>query len=311
MVSRKRNKLVQLRTLLNDAIKAFKEQGIESARLDAQLLMMHVTNMTFTQLTVYDDKDLSEQDTAAFKELVAKRLAGHPIAHLTGTRDFWSLSLKVTSDTLIPRPDTEVLVEKALELIDAHAFKSVLDLGTGTGAIILSIKKERPALDAWAVDFSKGALDVAIENAKTNNLNVTFKLGSWFEALKSSVSDEVQAHAAAAAASNNVSAPRFDLIVSNPPYIEEGDPHLSSGDVRFEPKTALVSGKDGLDDIRLIADQARSHLTPNGFLVFEHGYNQAAAVRNIMTVLGYIEVGSQQDYGGNDRITFGRYKGNA
>lgn len=305
---------MQLRTLLNDTIRSFKEHGIESARLDAQLLMMHVTNMSFTQLTVYDDKELSETDTAAYKELVAKRLAGHPIAHLTGTRDFWSLSLKVTADTLIPRPDTEVLVEKALELIDVNDSKSVLDLGTGTGAIILSIKKERPKLDAWAVDFSEGALEVAMENAKANQLEVSFRLGSWFDALNTtstSSSDSACGDTWSCSNDKQRAAPRFDLIVSNPPYIEEGDPHLSRGDVRFEPITALVSGKDGLDDIRLIADQARHHLNPQGYLVFEHGYNQAAAVRSILSEFGYSDVGSQKDYAGNDRITFGRFLANA
>lgn len=290
---------MQLRELLKEAIQSFEAQGIESAKLDAKLLMMHVTCLSFTMLTVYDDIELTDEQVAAFKDLVAKREEGHPIAHLIGERDFWSLTLKVTKDTLIPRPDTEVLVEKALSLIDEHHLKSVIDLGTGTGAIILSLKKERPLLDAYAVDFSAAALEVAKENARLNDLSVTFMLGSWFEALKS---DKVTSED-----TNFAVCQSFDLIVSNPPYIEENDPHLSAGDVRFEPLSALVSGKDGLDDIRLIASEAREHLNKGGFLIFEHGYNQAAAVQKIMTDLGYSEVSSAQDYGGNDRITFGKW----
>lgn len=289
---------MQLRELLKEAIQSFEAQGIESAKLDAKLLMMHVTGLSFTMLTVYDDKELTDEQVASFKDLVAKREEGHPIAHLIGERDFWSLTLKVTKDTLIPRPDTEVLVEKALSLIDEHHLKSVIDLGTGTGAIILSLKKERPLLDTYAVDFSAAALEVAKENARLNDLSVTFMLGSWFEALKS---DKV-----ASEDTNFAVCQSFDLIVSNPPYIEENDPHLSAGDVRFEPLSALISGKDGLDDIRLIASEAREHLNKGGFLLFEHGYNQAAAVQKIMTDLGYTEVASAKDYGGNDRITFGK-----
>lgn len=307
---------MQIRTLLRQAIAELKEAGSESPRLDAELLMMHVTHLNRVQLITHDLDELGSLESTVFTALLQKRIQGYPIAHLLGERDFWNLSLKVTPDTLIPRPDTEVLVEKALTLLDCNNFQRVLDLGTGTGAIILALKHDRPHIKASAVDFSVGALQVAIENAIDLGLDVKFYLGSWFEALQHPVtldssgqlvslnkkgvtqpsSQEVKSHS-----------PHFDLIVSNPPYIEEKDPHLSQGDVRFEPLSALVSGQDGLQDIRLIVEQARSFLNEGGYLLLEHGYNQGAAVRELLSVAEYENIETIKDYGLNERVTLGRY----
>ena len=291
---------------------------------------MKVMSYTRTDLITKDDTILSQEQVQAFTNLIQKRLAGHPIAHLIGERDFWNLTLKVTPATLIPRPDTEILVEKAINLIREHNFKKVLDLGTGTGAIILSLKHDCPDIEATAVDFSEAALTVAKDNAKTYNLDVNFLKGSWFEALNNQdpqqstkeqqTAEHQKAQAQEVPSSESLGEEEtlkanleskherllFDLIVSNPPYIEDEDPHLKEGDVRFEPITALASGKDGLDDIRLITKQAPQHLKQGGYLVFEHGYNQAKQVQQIMADHGFTEIETIKDYGGNDRVTLGR-----
>lgn len=315
-----------LREHLIKAITALKDQGIETSRLDAQLLMMKVMSYSRTDLITKDDTILSQEQEQAFTNLIQKRLAGHPIAHLIGERDFWNLTLKVTPATLIPRPDTEILVEKAINLIKEHNLKKVLDLGTGTGAIILSLKHDCPEIEATAVDFSEDALTVAKDNASTYNLNVNFLRGSWFEALNNQEPQQATEEQQTAKSSevtskedslgeeetlkakpeNKLVSQLFDLIVSNPPYIEDEDPHLKEGDVRFEPITALASGKDGLDDIRLITKQAPQHLKQGGYLVFEHGYNQAKQVQQIMAEHGFTQIETIKDYGGNDRVTLGR-----
>lgn len=315
-----------LREHLIKAITALKDQGIETSRLDAQLLMMKVMSYSRTDLITKDDTILSQEQEQAFTNLIQKRLAGHPIAHLIGERDFWNLTLKVTPATLIPRPDTEILVEKAINLIKEHNLKKVLDLGTGTGAIILSLKHDCPEIEATAVDFSEDALTVAKDNASTYNLNVNFLRGSWFEALNNQEPQQATEEQQTAKSSevtskedslgeeetlkakpeNKLVSQLFDLIVSNPPYIEDEDPHLKEGDVRFEPITALAAGKDGLDDIRLITKQAPQHLKQGGYLVFEHGYNQAKQVQQIMAEHGFTQIETIKDYGGNDRVTLGR-----
>ena len=286
--SKETTKMQTIRQVLNEAVVKLQNSSSDSPKLDAKLLLMKACSLSQVQLMVHDNEPISQEQLQAFNELLEQRLIGHPIAHLLGERDFWDLTLKVTPDTLIPRPDTEVLVEQALKLIESNKQSKVLDLGTGSGAIIIALKHTVPSISAFAVDKSPGALQVAQENARRYDLEVNFNLGSWFEPLQ----EHYQHY--------------FDVIVSNPPYIEEEDEHLQRGDVRFEPLSALVSGKDGLDDIRLIASQAISYLTKDGFLLFEHGYNQGPAVHSILTDLGYRQVQTIKDYGNNDRVTLGQ-----
>lgn len=258
----------------------------DEAPLDARLLLQHFLNTNRAWLIAHADDTLTPTQYAAFDALLQRRINGEPIAHILGTREFFGLPLKVTPDTLIPRPDTETLVEQALAIITQQSSYQVLDLGTGTGAIALAIAKNRPLAHVTAVDFSERALAIAKENAELLAIhNVTFLHSHWFSALSNK---------------------RFDVIVSNPPYIAENDPHLSQGDVRFEPKSALTSGVDGLDDIRHIIEQAPQHLNPNGWLLLEHGYDQAQAVADLLAQAHFIEIGHALDLAGIQRVTFGR-----
>ncbi|WP_130538081.1 peptide chain release factor N(5)-glutamine methyltransferase [Thiomicrorhabdus indica] len=260
----------------------------DSPKLDAELLLCHVLECERSYLYTWPEKILGNDQVLAFRELLQKRQQGHPIAHLIGEREFWGLPLKVTPDTLIPRPDTEVLIETALTLLPAgqNTNLRILDLGTGTGAIALALKSERPNAQVSAVDFSEDALNIAKINSQNLNLPIQTLHSSWFQSLPAGE--------------------YFDLIASNPPYIEENDKHLTQGDVRFEPITALTSGVDGLEDIRLITKQSIDYLLPDGWLILEHGYNQGEAVREILAENGYQTVETRQDYGGNDRVTFGQ-----
>lgn len=279
---------MKLREVLAQAVARLTNS--DSPKLDAQLLLMKACSLSRVQLITKENDPLSEEQYQLFESLLNQRLAGHPIAHLLGERDFWDLKLKVTPDTLIPRPDTEVLVEQALEIINKQEGKAkVLDLGTGSGAIILSLKHSAPNIEAVAVDLSPAALQVARDNAQSYNLDVSWYLGSWFTALPQELTKDSC----------------FDVIVSNPPYIEEHDEHLKQGDVRFEPLSALVSGPDGLDDIRFIAQESTKYLRSGGYLLLEHGYNQGAQVREILSNNGYEQVATIKDYGGNDRVTLG------
>jgi len=259
--------------------------GSDEATLEARLLLQQVLNVNHAWLIAHADDTLTPDQHATFKALLQRRLNGDPIAHILGEREFFGLPLKVTPDTLIPRPDTETLVEQALQTIPEHAVCQVLDLGTGTGAIALAIAKYRPLAIVTAVDASKAALVVATENANNLGLNnVSFQYSDWFSQL------QVQ---------------RFDMIVSNPPYIAENDPHLSQGDVRFEPKSALTSGADGLDDIRHIITHAPEYLRPNGWLMLEHGYDQAQAVAELLAQAQFSNIGHRLDLAGIQRVTFG------
>ncbi|MBO1927103.1 peptide chain release factor N(5)-glutamine methyltransferase [Thiomicrorhabdus sp. 6S2-11] len=258
---------------------------VDSPKLEAEILLAHLLDKDRTYLYTWPEKIVDNDVVVQFRNLCRERMLGKPIAHLIGEREFWGLSLKVTPDTLIPRPDTETLVETALQLLADKPQAEIADLGTGTGAIALALKSELPHATISAVDFSEAALAVAKNNSETLNLPITCLHGSWCEPLAGK---------------------QFDLIASNPPYIEEQDPHLEQGDVRFEPITALTSGADGLDDIRLISEQAKAHLKAAGWLLIEHGYNQAQAVQEILRQDGYINIESRQDYGTNDRITFGQ-----
>lgn len=270
---------MQLKALLHEGRKRLVLSGCESARLDADLLLMQVLNCPRSFLITHDNDEVKDRFVVRYRNLISRRMAGEPIAYILGYKEFWGLSFKVNQDVLIPRPDTELIVETALKFKQAS---SVLDLGTGSGAIVLAIKHERPEIKAFAVDISDGALDVARENAARLDLEVNFIKSSWFSALSNE---------------------KFDLIVSNPPYIEENDEHLKV--LSFEPISALTSGKDGLDDIRIIARDARQFLNIGGALLLEHGYNQGKSVRDILTENGYREVNTLKDLGGNERVTYG------
>src|SRR5690606_29533287 len=226
------------------------------------------------------------QDAARFEALVARRAAGEPVAYLVGTRGFWRLELAVTPDTLVPRPETELLVELALARIDPRAAARVADLGTGSGAIALAIAGERPRARVVATDASAAALEVARANAAALGLgNVEFRHGDWWAPLAGE---------------------RFALVASNPPYIADGDAHLAQGDLRFEPRAALASGADGLDAIRAIVAGAPAHLRDGGWLLVEHGWEQGAAVRALFEAAGFDEVATERDLEQRDRVTLGR-----
>jgi release factor glutamine methyltransferase len=258
----------------------------EESSIEAQLLLQHVLNVNHAWLIAHENDALQPNIHAAYMALLNRRLNGEPIAYILGYREFYGLKLKVTPATLIPRPDTETLVEAALAKIPQDKNSQVLDLGTGTGAIALAIAKHRPQAFVYAVDASQATLGVAIENAKNLEIdNVKFILSDWFSALKNE---------------------KLDVIVSNPPYIEANDIHLTQGDLRFEPLIALASGQDGLDDIRKIIQTAPQHLNPHGWLMLEHGYNQAECVAALLKQAGFHEISHELDLAGIQRVTLGR-----
>jgi release factor glutamine methyltransferase len=257
----------------------------DSASLDVELLLCHVLECDRVYLRTWPDRALNAAQAQFFLALLEKRIKGQPIAYLIGSRDFWSLNLAVNEHTLIPRPDTEVLVERVLEL-DLGAQASVLDLGTGTGAIALALASERPLWKVVGVDCFDAVVSLAKENAHRNNiLNAVFFKSDWFAAIGDS---------------------KFNLILSNPPYIDANDPHLSQGDVCYEPSSALVSGENGLEDIAIITRTAPRFLEDDAWLVFEHGYQQGAEVRRLLLQAGYRAIHTYQDYGSNDRVTLGQ-----
>ncbi|CAJ1793898.1 peptide chain release factor N(5)-glutamine methyltransferase [Aeromonas veronii] len=261
----------------------------ESPRADADVLLCHLLGCRRSYLMTWPERELDAAQQATLQTWLARRLNGEPIAHLVGEREFWSLPLKVSPATLIPRPDTEVLVEQALTRIPQGPC-AVLDLGTGTGAIALALKSERPELDVWAVDRMADAAALARENSAALGLPIEVRDGSWFEPLGEPDRDNT---------------PRFAVIVSNPPYIDGADPHLEQGDVRFEPRSALVADDAGLADIRHIVAHAPAYLLPDGWLLLEHGWDQGEAVRQLLRDGGYREVATVRDYGDNDRVTLG------
>ena len=259
-----------------------------SARLDSELLLSKIIHQSRTFFYTHPEYTLTALEHHTFQQLLAQRLAGMPIAYLTGTREFWSLPLVVTTDTLIPRPDTERLVELALSLLPETSHANILDLGTGTGAIALALASERPSWTLLACDKSQAAVNTARANATQlgiKNLNVL--CSNWF---------------------NSIPKQRFDAIVSNPPYIAENDPHLLQGDVRFEPRDALVSGVDGLDALLYIIERSRDWLLPGGFIALEHGFEQGPAVTAALKQFGYQHVKCWQDWQGNDRVSIGQAK---
>jgi release factor glutamine methyltransferase len=272
---------------LKAAIVQLQEGENTSPSIDAAVLLCHTLDKPRSYLLTWPEKHLTLEQEQHFNELLTRRLTGEPVAYIVGEREFWSLPLKVSPSTLIPRPDTERLVEVALDKTLGKT-GDILDLGTGTGAIALALASEMPNRNVTGIDLRSEAQQLASENAERLKItNTTFLNGSWFEPLPENS--------------------RFSLIVSNPPYIEKDDPHLFQGDVRFEPITALVAEEKGLADIKHIADNARHYLEADGWLAFEHGYDQGDAVREIMQALGYLDVMTEKDYGGNDRVTLGRY----
>ncbi|MGB1262961.1 MAG: peptide chain release factor N(5)-glutamine methyltransferase [Cognaticolwellia sp.] len=257
----------------------------DSAKLDIELLICFVIDKPRSYLLTWPEKTLSTAQATLFGALLTRRIAGEPIAYIVETREFWSLPLQVSPATLIPRPDTEVLVEQVLNNHTDSQLRC-LDLGTGTGAIALALASEKPNWQIDALDFSHDAVVLAKGNAQRLNLSrVNIYQSDWFSA----VPDDK----------------RFDIIVSNPPYIDEQDPHLATGDVRFEPLSALVAPDNGLADIKIIARQALKFLSSNGALYIEHGFEQSLAVQSVLVGLGYVNIITYKDYNANDRITCG------
>lgn len=259
-------------------------------RLEARMLLQHAGGYSRVQLVTQGADPLPEAVAAQLDILQARRLKGEPMAYILGGREFYGRWFEVGPDVLIPRPETEHLVEAVIDHLPANG--QVWDLGTGSGAVAVTVALERTDAVVRASDISDGALAIARKNAETLGARVEFALGSWFETDKTSSEDK---H-------------RFDVIVSNPPYIEAGDEHLSQGDLRFEPQTALTDFADGLSCIRELAQRAPEFLKEGGWLLLEHGYNQGAAVRQILTVNGFAEVSTQQDLAGLDRLTLGMFR---
>lgn len=254
-----------------------------SFHLDAELLLAHALEKPRTHLRSWPETALPATMQQLYSRLVQQRAHGMPIAYLLGQRDFWDLSLRVTADTLIPRPETELLVENALELIPANKAWKIADLGTGSGAIALALAKHRPECHLLAVDNSDAALEVAKSNAKRCDIsNLSFLKSHWFA---------------------QISPQQFQLIVSNPPYVAENDSHLSRSDVAFEPRHALASGPDGLDDLRHIIVQSQSYLAPGAYLLLEHGFDQANSVAAVFDKTGWENIACLQDLSGQDRVT--------
>ncbi|NOT65719.1 MAG: peptide chain release factor N(5)-glutamine methyltransferase [Methylotenera sp.] len=313
------------KTIQSTLLTASAQLGTDEAKLEAQLLLQNVLKVNRAWLIAHERDALQASIHGVFEALLKRRLNGEPMAYILGYREFYGLALMVTADTLIPRPDTETLVEAALgkiypspqpsptrgegaallEKAEAsplplrervrerggnHENLTILDLGTGSGAIALAIAKNRPQANVTAVDASQAALEIAKKNAQNLNItNVQFVLSNWFDAL-----DDFN------------SSTQFNIIVSNPPYIEQNDAHLSQGDLRFEPISALASGADGLDDIRKIIDNCLVYLKPQGWLMLEHGYNQGELVADLMATIGLTNIETMQDLGGNNRVTIGK-----
>ncbi len=257
-------------------------KNLPLAPLEARILLGHTLKLTRVQLITQSERILTADEARQLAALVQRRRRGEPIAYLVGTREFYGLGLEVTPEVLIPRPETELLVELALERAAPNS--RILDLGTGSGAIAVALAHTRPDLAVTALDFSAAALAVAQRNAERHRVDIRFLRSDWFDALQEE---------------------RFDLAVANPPYIVAGDPHLAQGDLRFEPQDALTDHGDGLGALRSIIDAAAGHLAPHGWLLVEHGYDQAAPVRALLATAGFEEVQSWRDLAGIERVSGG------
>ena len=285
---------------LADAAQALNQVNpTENGKVDALVLLQHATGKSRTQILAFDETEIDEKVRLKLTALLDRRLKGEPIAYILGEKEFWSLPLNVSEGTLIPRPDTEILVEKAFQIAlekleDNPLHFRILDLGTGTGAIALALaselslicQKKSIQLDVIGVDLMPEVVKLAQSNAEKNQLDVQFLQSRWFEHVEG----------------------QFDIIVSNPPYIDETDEHLSQGDVRFEPRSALVAGENGLADLRYLIECAPVHLKDNGYLLLEHGWKQGEEVRSIFWQNHWQGVATIRDYGDNERVTLGYWK---
>ncbi|XQW86150.1 peptide chain release factor N(5)-glutamine methyltransferase [Thalassotalea piscium] len=263
-------------------------QRSDSAKLDSQILLSYVLEKPTSYLLTWPEEKISQANEQTYLALLERRFCHEPIAYITGEKEFWSMPFKVAPSTLIPRPDTEVLVETILNNHGSDKL-NCCDLGTGTGAIALALASERPLWIIDALDFSADAVELAQENAKClGMLNVDIYQSDWFAQVEKTK--------------------RFDVIVSNPPYIDKQDPHLSQGDVQYEPLSALVADLGGIEDFITIANQGRDFLNPEGMIYFEHGYEQASGVHKVLMDAGYQGIVTIKDYNGHDRVTFGQRK---
>ena len=273
-----------LKTLLDSAATRLANAS-DTPHLDAEVLLCHCLGKNRSYLRAWPEHQPSEAQSLLFWNLIERRCQGEPIAYLTGQREFWSRTFKVTPDVLIPRPDTELLIELSLKFLPNNQACKIIDLGTGSGILALTLAAERPLAAVIATDISSAALNIAQINAKSLAVgNLRFLASHWFDA---------------------VTETNFDLVISNPPYIAIDDPHLQQGDVRFEPDSALISDEAGLKDIRLLSEQARIHLKLNGKLLIEHGYTQQAQVQAILKSLNYRQIQTHPDLSGNPRVTSG------
>lgn len=265
-------------------IQSFIESGSPEPKLDASLILEYNIGKNSTWIFIHNDYELTSEEENKILQMMERRVKGEPIAYITEHREFWTLNLKCSPLTLIPQPDTEILVDEALKLISSDGC-SILDLATGTGAVALAIKKECPNADVYGSDYFDEVIELAKENSELNNVSVTFFQSDWFEKITKS----------------------FNIITANPPYVAENDYHLGVGDVRFEPKSALVAKNDGLADLETIIQNAPKYLFEGGWLLVEHGFDQKAKVQNLFSLHGFKYISTVKDYGGNDRVTKGQF----
>jgi release factor glutamine methyltransferase len=280
------NKNANIAETLLAAIEQLQPSSV-SARMDAEILLCHVLGCNSAHLAAWPEKKLISSQILQYNQLIDQRKAGMPVAYLTGSREFWSLKLDVSTSTLIPRPETETLIEFVLEQFGQQKKLRVADLGTGSGAIALAIASERPDWEITATDISQGALSIAQKNTEKYQVkNIEFIESHWFNALENK---------------------SFDIIISNPPYVAQDDPHLSKGDVRFEPMSALTSGIKGMDDIQTITANAGRYLNKNGWLIIEHGYDQKKLVQDCFEAAGFENIQQKSDLINQPRMTAGSH----
>lgn len=269
--------------LLEEAVIHIKNSA--SARLDAEVLLCHVIDCNRTTIYSQPERPIPDDQSVRFQSLIEKRRNGHPIAYLTGKKEFWSLDLSVNQSTLIPRTETECLVEAALQMIPDDSAFNILELGTGSGAIAIAIASERPDCNILATDIDPQALNTAEKNAATHHINhINFLCSDWYK---------------------NIPLQLFDMIISNPPYIAQYDKHLFQSDIQFEPDLALVSGADGMQAINIIVKNAKNYLAGHGYFFIEHGYNQQALVNQCFLKNGFKKTTTLCDLSGHQRITYG------